>query len=149
LRASRSKIEKFAFDPRVGRTGSAPPPLRQATAGATAGARPAAAPNVRQYLYHLNAGIKNMTRAAARGAVVGVTPIEVERIGRAVARLRGRYLAQVVDIGGVNRQQPVSEGEIAQLRRAREWYEEAAAGLEALKAAIEAGEVALDGVRHD
>jgi hypothetical protein len=145
LRAPRSKIEKFAFDPRVGRTGSAPPPLRQATAGAG----PAAAPNVRQYLYHLNAGIKDMTRVEARGAVVGVTPIEVERIGRAVARLRGRYLAQVVDIGGVNRQQPVSEGEIAQLRRAREWYEEAAAGLEALKAAIEAGEVALDGVRHD
>ncbi|HLB80556.1 MAG TPA: hypothetical protein VJJ77_08630 [Dongiaceae bacterium] len=149
MRASRSKIERFAFDPRVDSAGSAPTPLRQATARATAGAGPAAAPNVRQYLCHLNAAIKDMTRAETRGAVVGVTPIEVERIGRAVARLRGRYLARVVDIGGANRQQPVSEGEIAQLRRAREWYEEAAAGLEALKTAIEAGEAALDGVRSD
>jgi len=106
------------------------------------------APNVRQYLFNLAADVRRITEAEVRNAVVGVTPAEVERVARAVARLRGRYLAQVVDIGAAA-QGPLTRGEIEQLRTARESYEEIEAGFTALKAAIEAGEVPMEGIRRD
>ena len=108
----------------------------------------AAGPNVRQYLFHLTADQRRLTEAEVRGAVVGVSPAEVERVARAVARLRGRYLAQVVDTGAAV-QGPLTRGEVDQLRRARESYEEMEAGFAALRSAIEAGEIPLDGVRRD
>jgi hypothetical protein len=106
------------------------------------------APSVRQYLFNLTGDARRLTESEVRNAVVGVTPLEVERVARAVARLRGRYLAQVVDIGAAA-QGPLTRGEIEQLRAARENYEEMEAGFTALRGAIEAGEVPLEGIRRD
>lgn len=106
------------------------------------------APSVRQYLFNLAGDTRRLSEAEVRNAVVGVTPVEVERVARAVARLRGRYLAQVVDIGAAA-QGPLTRGEIEQLRAARENYEEMEAGFAALRGAIEAGEVPLEGIRRD
>ncbi len=105
-------------------------------------------PNVRQYLLHLAADARRLSESEVRNAVVGVTPTEVERVARAVAKLRGRYLAQVVDAGAAA-QGPLTRGEIDQLRQARENYEEMEAGFAALRRAIEAGEIPLEGVRRD
>jgi hypothetical protein len=105
-------------------------------------------PNVRQYLLHLATDARRLCESEVRNAVVGVTPTEVERVARAVAKLRGRYLAQVVDAGAAA-QGPLTRGEIDQLRLARENYEELEAGFTALRRAIEVGEVPLEGVRHD
>jgi hypothetical protein len=105
-------------------------------------------PNVRQYLLHLASDSRRLSEAEVRNAVVGVTPTEVERVARAVAKLRGRYLAQVVDAGAAA-QGPLTRGEIDQLRLARENFEEMEAGFNALRRAIEAGEIPLEGVRRD
>jgi hypothetical protein len=105
-------------------------------------------PSIRQYLFHLTADARRVNETEVRSAVVGVTPVEIERVARAVAKLRGRYLAQVVDTGATA-QGPLTSGEIEQLRHARENYEELEAGFAALRAAIESGEVPLEGVRRD
>jgi hypothetical protein len=107
-----------------------------------------ASPNVRQYLFHLSSDARRLNETELRNAVVGVTPVEVERVARTVAKLRGRYLAQVVDTGAAA-QGPLTRGEIEQLRQARENYEEMEAGFAALRAAIESGEIPLEGVRRD
>lgn len=107
-----------------------------------------ASPSIRQYLFHLTADARRVNESEVRNAVVGVTPVEIERVARAVAKLRGRYLAQVVDTGATA-QGPLTSGEVEQLRQARENYEELEAGFAALRAAIESGEVPLEGVRRD
>jgi len=107
-----------------------------------------AAPNVRQFLVSLQGDVRSLTRAETANAVIAVTPTEVERVARVVARLRGRYLAQVLDLGHPNRP-PLTEAEIVQLRRSREWYQEVEQGFAALRSAIETGEVPLEGVRRD
>jgi hypothetical protein len=106
------------------------------------------APSVRQYLFNLTGDARRLSESEVRNAVVGVTPVEVERVARAVARLRGRYLAQVVDVGAAA-QGPLTRGEIEQLRAARENYEEMEAGFTALRGAIESGEIPLEGIRRD
>ncbi len=107
-----------------------------------------ARPNARQYLLHLTADTRRVSEQEVRSAVVAVTPTEVERVARAVAKLRGRYLAQIVDAGTAKQGAP-SRGEVEQLRHARESYEELESGFATLRAAIEAGEIPLEGVRRD
>jgi hypothetical protein len=123
-------------------------------------AKPAAAPAVpangntrhplsaRQYLYQLNLDTKALTKAETLDVVVGVTSKEVLRVARLVARLRGRYLAQLLELGAIDRS-ALTDAEIGELRRARERYEEMEHGFADLKAAIESGEIELDGLRAD
>jgi hypothetical protein len=104
--------------------------------------------SARQYLFQLNLESKELTRSEALEAVVGVNADEVRRVARVLARLRGRYLARVIDLGAVERKQ-LTDGEICELKRAREQYEELEQGFAALKTAIEAGDIQLDGLRAD
>lgn len=137
----RRKMESASMLPAA--PAAAMPPRRNGTAVSRI-----PAPSVRQYLFNLAGESRRLSESEVRNAVVGVTPIEVERVARAVARLRGRYLAQVVDIGAAA-QGPLTRGEIEQLRAARENYEEMEAGFAALRGAIEAGEIPLEGIRRD
>ncbi|WP_162912909.1 hypothetical protein [Rhodospirillaceae bacterium SYSU D60014] len=105
-------------------------------------------PNVRQFLCYVQSDLRALTRTETVNAVIAVTPSEVERVARAVAKMRGRYLAQVLDLGHADRP-PLTEADVAQLRRAREWYEEVERGFTALRSAIETGELPLEGVRRD
>lgn len=105
-------------------------------------------PSIRQYLFHLSTDARHIAEAEVRNAVVGVTPVEIERVARTLAKLRGRYLAQVVD-AGAGAQGALTRGEVEQLRQARESYQELEAGFAALRAAIESGEIPLEGVRRD
>lgn len=105
-------------------------------------------PSVGQYLYHLHTDIRAFTRAETEHAVHGCTPVEVQRVARLLAKLKGRYLAQIVDLGSAKRG-PIGEMDIADIRRSREMAEEVELGLQALRHAIESGDLPLDGVKVD
>lgn len=105
-------------------------------------------PNIGQYLHHLQHDIRSYVKAETLNAVIGTTPAEVQRVARILAKLKGRYLAQLVDLGN-GKNGPIGEPEIRDLRRCREMYEEIELGLNTLRAAIEAGDLELDGVRCD
>lgn len=105
-------------------------------------------PSAGQYIYHLNSDIRAFTRAETESAVVKCTPVEVQRVARLLAKLKGRYLAQVVDLGSLKRAS-IGEMDINDLRRAREMAEEVELGLTALRQAIEKGDLPLDGVKAD
>jgi hypothetical protein len=104
--------------------------------------------SARQYLYQLNLDTKALTKAETLDVVVGVTSKEVLRVARLVARLRGRYLAQLLELGAIDRN-ALTDAEIAELRRSRERFDEMDRGFADLKAAIESGEIELDGLRAD
>jgi hypothetical protein len=105
-------------------------------------------PSVGQYLYHLNSDVRAFTRAETAHAVSSCTPIEVQRVARLLAKLKGRYLAQIVDLASGKRG-PVGELDVVDIRRAREMAEEVELGLSALRQAIESGDLTLDGVKAD
>jgi hypothetical protein len=117
---------------------------------AAAGARKTATrtPSIGQYLHHLQHDLKSYVRAETVNAVIGATPGEIQRVARIVAKLKGRYLATLMDLGNAAKG-PVGESEVRELRRAREMYEEVELGLVRLREAIEAGDLELDGVRGD
>lgn len=105
-------------------------------------------PNIGQYIYHLNNDIRAFTRAETESAVMKCAPVEVQRVARLLAKLRGRYLALVVDLGSLKRAS-IGETDIHNLRQAREMAEEVERGLAALREAIEKGDLQLDGVKGE
>jgi hypothetical protein len=105
-------------------------------------------PSIGQYLYHLTSDIRSFTRAETEHAVQSCTPVEVQRVARLLAKLKGRYLAQIVDLGSGKRA-PIGETDIADIRRSREMAEELELGLKALRHAIESGDLPLAGVKAD
>ena len=127
------------------------PPAANANVGAAPAKKSALerrTPSVGQYLHHLQHDIKSYVRAETVNAVIGTTPAEIQRVARILAKLKGRYLAQLVDLGnGANG--PIGEAEIRDLRRCREMYEEVETGLNVLREAIEAGDLELDGIRGE
>ena len=105
-------------------------------------------PSIGQYLHHLQHDIRSYVKAETLNAVIGTTPAEVQRVARILAKLKGRYLAQLIDLGNANNG-PIGEPEIRELRRCREMFEEVEIGLNSLRTAIEAGDLELDGIRGD
>ena len=105
-------------------------------------------PTVGQYLYHLASDVRNFTRAEISGTVVGATPAEVQRLARLVAKLKGRYFAQALDLTS-SEHGPISESDVRYLERARFMYEEVERALDSLRHAIETGDLALEGLRKD
>jgi hypothetical protein len=105
-------------------------------------------PSVGQYIYHLQHDLKSYVRAETVNAVIGATPGEIQRVARIVAKLKGRYLATLMDLGNAHKG-PIGDSEVRELRRAREMYEEVELGLTRLREAIEAGDLELDGVKTD
>jgi hypothetical protein len=130
---------------RLVREQSAAAPANPKQAPARAAAR---TPSVGQYIYHLQHDLKSYVRAETVNAVIGATPGEIQRVARIVAKLKGRYLATLMDLGNVHKG-PVGDSEVRELRRAREMYEEVELGLTRLREAIEAGDLELDGVKTD
>ncbi len=106
------------------------------------------APTTGQYLYHLAADIRAFTRSEISGAVVGATPAEVQRLARLAAKLKGRYLAQALDLTSAEHG-PIAETDIRFLERSRFMYEEVERALNALRHAVETGDLALEGLRRD
>ena len=105
-------------------------------------------PSVGQYLYHLATDLKNFTKAETQNAVVGATPVEVQRLSRILAKLKGRYLAYALDLGAV-KHGPVTEVDIQNLERARFMYEELERAVNMVRSSIEAGDLTLEGLQKD
>ena len=156
-----ARQETTAPAPQKGAAKVSPAPIRlmreQSAAPANTNPAPAAsrktalerrAPSIGQYLYHLQHDLKSYVRAETVNAVIGATPGEIQRVARIVAKLKGRYLATLMDLGNATKG-PVGESEVRELRRSREMYEEVELGLTRLREAIEAGDLELDGVKGD
>jgi hypothetical protein len=92
-------------------------------------------PSVGQYLYHLSHDLKSFTRAETVNAVIGARPAEIQRVAKVAAKLKGRYLALVLDLGAADRG-PVGDADMRNWD-ARGACEEAEAGLTALRSAIQ------------
>ena len=128
--------------------------LREPAAPANANPKPVATrnaartPNIGQYLHHLQHDLKSYVRAETVNAVIGATPGEIQRVARVAAKLKGRYLATLMDLGNATNG-PIGEAEVRELRRFREMYEEVELGLTRLREAIEVGDLELDGVRTE
>jgi hypothetical protein len=105
-------------------------------------------PSVGQYLVHLASDIRSFTRAEISGTVVGATPAEVQRLARLTAKLKSRYFAQALDLTS-GEHGPISEADIRFLERARFMYEEVERALDALRHAIQTGDLALEGLKRD
>lgn len=142
----------------AGAKAASPEPLRMlrepAATPANANPKPAGGrtaartPNVGQYLHHLQHDLKSYVRAETVNAVIGTTPGEIQRVARVAAKLKGRYLATLMDLGNPTKG-PIGEAEVRELRRFREMYEEIELGLTRLREAIEVGDLELDGVRSE
>ena len=74
-----------------------------------------------------------------------VNPGEVEGVAKLAARIKGRYLAKLLDMGNPAKT-GVKAAEIAELTQHREIYEELSRGLDMLKVAIEAGDLSIAGM---
>lgn len=100
--------------------------------------------NTAQYVRELDRFAAEENRRAVADVVMDVNQSEVEGVVRHAARIKGRYLAKLLDIGNKSKS-GVMEAEVGELTRYRETYEELARGLEILKSAIEAGDISVSG----
>ncbi|MDA1309128.1 MAG: hypothetical protein O2985_05915, partial [Proteobacteria bacterium] len=70
---------------------------------------------------------------------------EVERVAKLAARVRGRYIAKLLDAGDSD-QAGLKEAELVELRRYRESHEELCRGLDLLKSVIAEGDISVYGM---
>lgn len=101
--------------------------------------------NAAQYIRELERFSAEESRRAVADAVMDVNPGEIEGVAKLAARIKGRYLAKLLDLGNPTKS-TVQDTEVRELTRYRETYEELARGLDMLKAAIEAGDVGVSGM---
>lgn len=101
--------------------------------------------NAAQYVRELDRFIADEARRAVADTVMDVNPSEIEGVAKLAARIKGRYLAKLLDLGNPSKS-TVQDTEVRELTRYRETYEELARGLDMLKAAIEAGDVGVSGM---
>lgn len=100
--------------------------------------------NAAQYVRELDRFASEENRRAVSDVVMEVNQSEVEGVVRHAARIKGRYLAKLLDIGNKSKS-GVMEAEVSELTRYRETYEELSRGLDILKSAIEAGDISVSG----
>jgi hypothetical protein len=103
---------------------------------------PSDALNAKQYVRELDRFAESEGRKIAQDTLVDVQGAEIEGLARLAAAVRGRYLAKLLDLGGAGRPS-MRVAEMQELKHYREMYEEISLGLDALKAAIEVGDVKL------
>ncbi|WPZ33639.1 hypothetical protein T8K17_20680 [Thalassobaculum sp. OXR-137] len=107
-------------------------------------AMPGGRVNAAQYVRELDRFASEENRRAVSDVVMEVNQSEVEGVVRHAARIKGRYLAKLLDLGNKSKS-GVMEAEVSELTRYRETYEELARGLDILKSAIEAGDISVSG----
>ncbi len=101
-----------------------------------------------QYLRELDGFARSQAKSEIAKAVLTVTATEVEAAINLSARLRGRYLARVLDASQIATKRPFGEAETKELAKMREMSDEMQKGIEALKRAIESGELNVPGLRQ-
>jgi hypothetical protein len=121
-------------------------PKAEAKAATVDPARHAVSPV--QYLRELDGFARGQAKSEIAKAVLTVTATEVEAAINLSVRLRGRYLARILDAGQIAAKRPFGETETKELAKMREMSEEMHKGVEALKRAIESGELSVPGLRQ-
>ena len=101
--------------------------------------------NPQQYIRELDRYHAEQNRHMTRDAVMDVASHEVERVAHLAARVRGRYIAKLLDAGN-SEQAGLKEAELLALRRYRESHEELCRGLDLLKSAIAEGDISVSGM---
>ena len=97
-----------------------------------------------QYVSELDRFLSRQNEHLTKKVVLGVSSIEIERLVKLSAKVRGRYIAKLLDLGG-DGHLVLKESELIDLRRTRESHEELLAGLNVLKNAISNGEITVTG----
>jgi hypothetical protein len=100
--------------------------------------------NPRQYVVELDRFLSRQNSNLTQGIVLDVSSKEIEQITKLSARVRGRYIAKVLDVGR-SEKGGLKESELAELRRCRESCEELSLGITALKEAISDGDITVIG----
>lgn len=101
--------------------------------------------NPQQYVRELERFEADQNRKRSRETLLNVASTEIQGVAAQAARIRGRYLAKLLDAGSPNKS-GIHEAELRELSRYRELYEELNKGMDILKAAIESGEIKIDGM---
>lgn len=101
--------------------------------------------NPQQYARELDRYRSEQNRHLTQETVMEVASGELEGIAQMAAKARGRYFAKLLD-AGAPRQGFLQEAEIAELKFYREMYEEMTQGFEAMRDAIEAGDISVSGM---
>ena len=97
-----------------------------------------------QYVSELDRFLNKQNEHLTKEVVLGVSSVEIERLVKLSAKVRGRYIAKLLDLGG-DGHLVLKESELIDLRRTRESHEELLAGLNVLKNAISNGEIIVSG----
>jgi hypothetical protein len=101
--------------------------------------------NPQQYVRELDRFHSEQNRHLTQDAVMDVASHEVERVAHLAAKVRGRYIAKLLDAGNSD-QAGLKEAELHELKRYRESHEELCHGLELLKSAIADGDISVSGM---
>ncbi|MBO6562422.1 MAG: hypothetical protein JJ959_17885 [Nisaea sp.] len=102
--------------------------------------------NPQQYARELDRYMTEQNRQLTQETVMEVGAGELEGVAQMAAKARGRYFAKLLD-AGAPRHGFLQEAEIAELRFYREMYEEMTQGFEAMRDAIEAGDISVTGMK--
>ena len=97
-----------------------------------------------QYVSELDRFLNKQNEHLTKKVVLDVSSVEIERLVKLSAKVRGRYIAKLLDLGG-DGHLVLKESELIDLRRTRESHEELLAGLNVLKNAISNGEIIVSG----
>jgi hypothetical protein len=100
--------------------------------------------NPRQYVVELDRFLSRQNSNLTQDIVLDVSSKEIEQITKLSARVRGRYIAKVLDVGR-SEKGGLKESELTELRRCRESCEELSLGITALKEAISDGDITVIG----
>ena len=100
--------------------------------------------NPRQYVVALDRFLSKQNSCITQDVVLDVSSSEIERVIKLSARVRGRYIAKVLDIGS-SEKGGLKGSELIELRHCRESYEELFAGINILKDAISDGDIIVTG----
>jgi hypothetical protein len=106
---------------------------------------PASRVNPQQFLREFERFLSDQNASAVRDAVLDVSAREIEGVARMAAKVRGRYLAKLIDTGDPEKAH-LQEAEVRELARYREMHTELSEGVELLKQAILSGEIAVKGM---
>jgi hypothetical protein len=100
--------------------------------------------NPRQYVVALDRFLNKQNSYITQDVVLDVSSSEIERVIKLSSRVRGRYIAKVLDIGS-SEKGGLKGSELNELRHCRESYEELFAGISILKDAISDGDIIVTG----
>ncbi|WP_420405647.1 hypothetical protein [Nisaea sp.] len=138
--ANANSEEQPAAAPRAARS------KRQASAPWLQGKDAGMRVNPQQYARELDRYMTEQNRQLTQETVMEVGAGELEGVAQMAAKARGRYFAKLLD-AGAPRHGFLQEAEIAELRFYREMCEEMTHGFEAMRDAIEAGDISVRGMK--